>query len=43
MLCSFEEQKYFFTMEDERSGEETKRREVLFVTKTENIGPHRNM
>lgn len=30
-------------MEDERSGEETKRREVLLVAKTENIGPHRNM
>ena len=30
-------------MEDERSGEETKRREVLLVAKTENIGPNRNM
>ena len=40
MLCtdvrSFQEQFRFFTMEDVRSGEETKRREVLelFVTKT---------
>ena len=40
MLCtdvrSFQEQFRFFNMEDVRSGEETKRREVLelFVTKT---------